>query len=193
MLAADMQLIKVCWIPIFKGKKLILAGDPMQLPPTILSLGNHGPNKTKKPPAPAAEKPKIGENAKAAQDAASDMSLSSSAEDAGSETDESPAKSAATAKPTPPTKRRTGLRPPRTLETTLFDRLERMHGPGVKRMLDTQYRFVELLRPAVPACVSNVWQNARADMRIPVSDALRGETAVAPVGRDASPARPPRD
>jgi DNA polymerase alpha-associated DNA helicase A len=27
----------VCWIPIFKAKKLILAGDPMQLPPTILS------------------------------------------------------------------------------------------------------------------------------------------------------------
>lgn len=34
------------------------------------------------------------------------------------------------------------LRPPRTLETTLFDRLERMYGPGIKRMLDVQYRFV---------------------------------------------------
>lgn len=34
-----------------------------------------------------------------------------------------------------------GLRPPRTLETTLFDRLERMHGPGIKRMLKVQYRL----------------------------------------------------
>lgn len=32
------------------------------------------------------------------------------------------------------------LRPPRTLETTLFDRLERMYGPGIKRLLNVQYR-----------------------------------------------------
>jgi DNA polymerase alpha-associated DNA helicase A len=35
------------------------------------------------------------------------------------------------------------LRPPRTLETTLFDRLERLHGPGIKRVLVTQYRMNE--------------------------------------------------
>ena len=34
-----------------------------------------------------------------------------------------------------------GLRPPRTLETTLFDRLERMYGPGIKRLLNVQYRY----------------------------------------------------
>jgi DNA polymerase alpha-associated DNA helicase A len=33
-----------------------------------------------------------------------------------------------------------GLQPPRTLETTLFDRLERMYGPSIKRMLTVQYR-----------------------------------------------------
>lgn len=33
------------------------------------------------------------------------------------------------------------LRPPRTLETTLFDRLERMYGRGVKRLLNVQYRY----------------------------------------------------
>jgi hypothetical protein len=38
--------------------------------------------------------------------------------------------------------RRTELRPPRTLETTLFDRLERIYGPGIKRLLAVQYRFV---------------------------------------------------
>ena len=36
------------------------------------------------------------------------------------------------------------LRPPKTLETTLFDRLERMYGPGIKRMLKIQYRQVLL-------------------------------------------------
>ena len=48
----------------------------------------------------------------------------------------------------PPTKPRAqkkkekvrGLRPPRTLETTLFDRLEKMYGPDIKRMLNVQYR-----------------------------------------------------
>jgi hypothetical protein len=37
------------------------------------------------------------------------------------------------------------LRPPRTLETTLFDRLERMYGPRIKRMLDVQYRYAYAL------------------------------------------------
>jgi len=34
------------------------------------------------------------------------------------------------------------LRPPRTLETTLFARLEKMYGPGIKRLLNIQYRYV---------------------------------------------------
>lgn len=38
--------------------------------------------------------------------------------------------------------KRAALRPPRTLETTLFDRLERMYGSGIKRMLKVQYRSV---------------------------------------------------
>ena len=32
------------------------------------------------------------------------------------------------------------LRPPRTLETTLFERLEKLYGPGIKRVLTVQYR-----------------------------------------------------
>jgi DNA polymerase alpha-associated DNA helicase A len=32
------------------------------------------------------------------------------------------------------------LRPPKTLETTLFDRLEKMYGSSIKRMLEIQYR-----------------------------------------------------
>jgi hypothetical protein len=38
------------------------------------------------------------------------------------------------------TVRRTRLDPPRTLETTMFDRLERMYGAGIKRLLAVQYR-----------------------------------------------------
>ena len=36
---------------------------------------------------------------------------------------------------------RGALVPPRTLETTLFDRLEKMYGPGIKRLLNVQYRY----------------------------------------------------
>lgn len=36
--------------------------------------------------------------------------------------------------------KRTKLSPPRTLETTLFDRLEKMYGAGIKRLLAVQYR-----------------------------------------------------
>ena len=36
------------------------------------------------------------------------------------------------------------LKPPRTLETTLFDRLEKLYGTGIKRVLQVQYRSVAL-------------------------------------------------
>jgi len=42
-------------------------------------------------------------------------------------------------------KDRTRLKPPRTLETTLFDRLERMYGEGIKRVLKVQYRCAPIL------------------------------------------------
>jgi hypothetical protein len=38
------------------------------------------------------------------------------------------------------------LKPPRTLETTLFDRLERMYGDGIKRVLKVQYRYVKKIK-----------------------------------------------
>ncbi|KAI4229265.1 MAG: hypothetical protein L6R36_001013 [Xanthoria steineri] len=41
-----------CWIPLLSAKKLVLAGDHLQLPPTIKSLDSHHspPTKTKSPP-----------------------------------------------------------------------------------------------------------------------------------------------
>jgi DNA polymerase alpha-associated DNA helicase A len=49
--------------------------------------------------------------------------------------------------PGPPSKtasswRYRGLMPPRTLESTMFERLEKMYGPGIKCMLTVQYRYV---------------------------------------------------
>ncbi|KAL1701331.1 P-loop containing nucleoside triphosphate hydrolase protein [Schizophyllum commune] len=101
----------VCWVPIFKAKKLILAGDPMQLPPTILSIDKKGKDKRA-----GKDKPATAKDPKTKND-----------------------------KPETATQRtRTPvLRPPRTLETTLFDRLEKMHGPSIKRMLKVQYRMHE--------------------------------------------------
>ena len=57
--------------------------------------------------------------------------------------DESDAETSVTGKrisPITKTLRRGALVPPRTLETTLFDRLEKMYGPGIKRLLNVQYR-----------------------------------------------------
>ncbi|KAJ7628342.1 P-loop containing nucleoside triphosphate hydrolase protein [Roridomyces roridus] len=110
---ATQALEAVCWIPILKGKKLILAGDPMQLPPTVLSVDK---KKTKKKVEPTVEH------------------SSESSSDTDSETPPPP-------KPQPQKKNLPVLQPPRTLETTLFDRLEKMYGSSIKRMLQVQYRM----------------------------------------------------
>ncbi|KAJ3223895.1 hypothetical protein HK099_000556 [Clydaea vesicula] len=78
---ASQALEVECWIPILNSKKLILAGDHLQLPPTIKSRKNEVNN--------------------------SNYNIEES------------------------------------LEFTLFDRLLKIHGTGIKRMLDTQYRSNE--------------------------------------------------
>ncbi|EIW65924.1 hypothetical protein TREMEDRAFT_72495 [Tremella mesenterica DSM 1558] len=94
----------VCWVPILKSKKVILAGDPQQLRPTIMSK----PGKTVKQPIIAPSPEEI-----------ATISTELTKVDI--------------ARPT--------LTPPRTLETTLFDRLERLYGPGIKQVLQVQYRM----------------------------------------------------
>ncbi|GAA5996337.1 hypothetical protein JCM5350_005702 [Sporobolomyces pararoseus] len=43
-----------CWIPIMRGKKLILAGDHLQLPPTLKSISSSSPSSTTLPtPGPS--------------------------------------------------------------------------------------------------------------------------------------------
>lgn len=168
---ATQALEAVCWVPIFKAKKLILAGDPMQLPPTILS-DNKKVNKKKVPQKKVSgqqgkdeptSRAKSSSTKVQVQDAEvehvdqspagdadeqennpgeSDDSESSSEED--QDNDEPivvpDAQKQRTAKKAKRTKTQE-LRPPRTLETTLFERLEKMYGVGIKRMLKVQYRY----------------------------------------------------
>ncbi|KAG4414151.1 hypothetical protein IFR04_012717 [Cadophora malorum] len=84
---ASQALEAQCWVPLLRASKVVLAGDHLQLPPTIKTLNS----KTKKPKLSDTE----------------------------------------------------GIIKGMTLETTLFDRLLKLHGPGIKRMLTTQYRMHE--------------------------------------------------
>lgn len=163
-------------MPIFKAKKLILAGDPLQLPPTVLSLdrpGGKGKTTDKASLKAGNDAKKIGQRvAKPADNAAIEIAPalggqdeshpSSGSEDKSEESDideDGPVPSASEP-PAPDLLKkqskvtRSGLQPPRTLETTLFARLERMYGPGIKHMLDVQYRCVALA--ILPSPLSNL-------------------------------------
>ncbi|KIJ28163.1 hypothetical protein M422DRAFT_61944 [Sphaerobolus stellatus SS14] len=157
---ATQAMEAVCWIPILKAKKLILAGDPMQLGPTIISEGNKRHEKSKvgakegakisaPKPKSAPSPPKPSTDIPNPSTADSDVDSDSDASSSGYSTDPdiqdegdselpkvSESTSKSTAKPT-----RSLLRPPKSLNTTLFDRLETMYGRKVKRMLDVQYRM----------------------------------------------------
>ncbi|QRV84843.1 DNA polymerase alpha subunit A [Ceratobasidium sp. AG-Ba] len=128
---ACQALEAVCWTPILKGAKLILAGDPLQLPPTIISANTRSvrtqPEKGRtqskmakskgrgatKVPAPAA-KP----HAEAPGE--DDVKSTASSDD---EDLEIRAPSIQSAHPPAPVR----LVPPRSLEVTLFQRLEHMY------------------------------------------------------------------
>ncbi|TFY81728.1 hypothetical protein EWM64_g2284 [Hericium alpestre] len=162
---ATQALEAVCWIPIFKGKKLVLAGDPKQLPPTILSLdesrkkSKENGDKSKTVPKAAHDKktkqqlktkpapsptPQPDAEPEQRPPSASESESSDSEEDLPPESpEEKSAKLDDKIKPKPAKKGRQGLKPPRTLETTMFERLEKMYGPGIKRMLIVQYRMHE--------------------------------------------------
>ncbi|KAJ8521482.1 hypothetical protein ONZ45_g1801 [Pleurotus djamor] len=133
---ATQALEAVCWVPIFKAKKLILAGDPMQLPPTILSIDKKDKD-TKVVKGAATAKtvspPKSKQNE---SDVSDDSEISEDENDASNVP--APSKQT-TARPS----RSIVIRPPRSLETTLFDRLEKMYGSSIKRMLTIQYRMHE--------------------------------------------------
>ena len=146
----------------------------MQLPPTILSLDKHE-KKNKQAKLSEKQQRKNGSESEVAStklskpDEGKASSTDDGQEDATESTSETSSESGsgsiygdvaiaeeitvpAADKPEnsskPPKKKsskRSGLRPPRTLETTLFDRLERMYGPGIKRLLNVQYRYASTI------------------------------------------------
>ncbi|KAI0647054.1 P-loop containing nucleoside triphosphate hydrolase protein [Trametes meyenii] len=148
---ATQALEAVCWVPIFKAQKLILAGDPMQLPPTIISLDRSTKKNSKAEKSTGNPKQKSG-SGKGVENKTTPSTTATSAEDAtASSEDEDEGDSEIAADPeesvkaTPRDPQKKGsqaiLHPPRTLETTIFERLEKMYGPGIKRMLTVQYRM----------------------------------------------------
>lgn len=89
---ASQALEAQCWVPLLSARKVVLAGDHLQLPPTIKSSSSSTKTPTSKPTKD-----------KSKPDGAKSNICS--------------------------------------LETTLFDRLLTLHGPGIKRMLTVQYRM----------------------------------------------------
>ncbi|EPQ30240.1 uncharacterized protein PFL1_02356 [Pseudozyma flocculosa PF-1] len=156
---ACQALEAVCWVPILKvreGGKVILAGDHLQLPPTVKSLkkgdGHRSARKEKGKGAKkqdkqteSKDKTKDGSatggesDAKAKDDEAQQSSGDDDEEDVITTFEVAP-HSGDGDKTTAP-QRTTQLRPPRTLETTLFSRLLGMYGPGLKTLLSIQYRM----------------------------------------------------
>lgn len=147
---------------------MILAGDSMQLPPTVLSLNkqlsskerskNTDPNVIRSKDSAATRKePKEHVTPVAAPDfpphssppieQEQDSDPSNSSNDVTSEDEAfAPVVSPHIDSSNILKAKRNKLpvlRPPRTLETTLFDRLEKMYGSSIKRMLKVQYRYAQ--------------------------------------------------
>ncbi|THG99271.1 hypothetical protein EW026_g3058 [Hermanssonia centrifuga] len=151
---ATQALEAVCWIPILKSKKLILAGDPMQLPPTILSADKRDKSSLTKYLRPTRQSRPVAKLDKETPPSSTPASQPASETDAESGDSDGDSMTASDEEPVieavdsaPPTQKKKAsqisqrLRPPRSLETTLFSRLEQMYGPAIKRMLTVQYRM----------------------------------------------------
>jgi DNA polymerase alpha-associated DNA helicase A len=101
---ASQALEAQCWVPLLGAKKVVLAGDPFQLPPTVKS-NNEKQDKAEK----KKDKQRL-------EDELSKLSVADSEK-----------KTAAKC----------------SLEMTMFDRLLALHGPDIKKLLNTQYRMNE--------------------------------------------------
>lgn len=100
---ASQALEAQCWIPLLSASKVVLAGDHLQLPPTVKSSIH------KSKTASTKDKKQQGSSASKPEESTDDASVANDV----------------------------------SLETTMFDRLLALHGPGIKRMLTTQYRMHE--------------------------------------------------
>lgn len=131
----------------------------MQLPPTVLSMDRNRdkkkmPSEQSKKQPPSGNKKSTRQSTKAANDLKQPTSTNTfkgsreehendtQSTDADSGVDVAEEGQSASSSDNNRTKkiRDSVLRPPKTLETTLFDRLEKMYGSAIKRMLEIQYR-----------------------------------------------------
>jgi len=110
----------------------------MQLPPTIISIDRKDREKKKKLKQPFKSSTKFTETLKFPKDTPKPPSLSDPEDSPGVSGEETTKTKNIDS---PPTKKPV-LLPPRTLEITLFDRLEQMYGSSIKRVLEIQYRCV---------------------------------------------------
>ncbi len=123
---ASQALEAQCWVPLLTARKAVLAGDHLQLPPTVKNRG--GESDKGKPNAKDKVKDKAKKTAKKDKTAGK-------TEDAGvtlgveALSIQAPTTDSASVKT--------------SLEYTLFDRLLDLHGGTIKRMLTTQYRMHE--------------------------------------------------
>lgn len=116
---ASQALEAQCWVALLNASKVVLAGDHLQLPPTVKSRD------TKKLSTNTKSKEKEKNNGK---DKHKGQAAVKEEDDKRDQIEKTLKESAGSTN---------GL----TLETTLFDRLLSLHGPSIKRMLTTQYRM----------------------------------------------------
>ncbi|KAI7270223.1 DNA helicase [Hortaea werneckii] len=148
---ASQALEAQCWIPIVMVGavgKLVLAGDHLQLPPTIKSGNGKGSKEGKG----GRDKKTTGKKSKGTDEVTHGVDKLSVADDE---------------PPTPenPKDNNPSSSSSSSLETTLFDRLLTLHGPAIKRMLTTQYRMHERIM-AFPS-------SALYDSRLQAADSVR--------------------
>lgn len=147
-----------CWIPILKareGAKLVLAGDHLQLPPTVKSTVI-APRKTirKRKDAGSKDNSSTATKSSITDVKSKDFSAAAPQTEAevkaeGDDGDEGSGDAEADeaelaekfASVSLQTNMPTRLRLPRSLETTLFSRALGMYGPGIKSLLSIQYRM----------------------------------------------------
>ncbi|CAK7267181.1 hypothetical protein SEPCBS57363_002468 [Sporothrix epigloea] len=115
---ASQALEAQCWVPLLSARKVVLAGDHLQLPPTVKATKT-----LRKVPT------KTAANAKGAKQKGSRDKIKDCSKGDDTESQSEDAISLQTS--------------PTTLEYTLFDRLLDLHGDTIKRMLTTQYRMHE--------------------------------------------------
>ncbi|CED83037.1 DNA helicase [Phaffia rhodozyma] len=148
---ATQALEAVCLIPILKAKKLILAGDPCQLGPTVLSETTHRKIVKQTDQAPkkktrtdlSKEGNQITLEGKAAKLDLHGTSLNDDKEEEIDELEIHPDQELVKnlTESTATEIQETELKPLRSLATTLFMRLENLYGPGIKKILTVQYRM----------------------------------------------------